>query len=132
MYRMGGLGANIGTEEWEKKNSKLQAMKQFSSKVKISNKASNPGPPKIKKEQVKEKSKREKALEFAKNVPKPKIPPKKQKIVKKKTDLDRFEDELMGGLEDIPEEPKYSQLDELNQKHEHFVNEVNDIKKLFM
>jgi len=131
-YRMGGLGANIGTEEWEKKNSKLQAMRQFASKVKITNKATNSNPPKRKKEPTKEKSKREKALEFAKNVPKPKIPPKKQKIVKQKTDLDRFEDELMGGLDDIPEEPKYSELDELNQKHEHFVNEVNDIKKLFM
>ena len=134
-YKMGGLGANIGSEEWKERNTKLQAMKHFASKVKIENRARslNP-PPKKRREEVKEKSSREKALEFSKNVKKPKLPPKKKPQLKKfnSNREDEGYEDLMGGLDDVPEEPKYNELDDLNQKHEDYLNEVNDIKKLFM
>lgn len=134
MYRLGGLGANVGTEEWQQRNNKLQAMKYFAGKVKVENRARSMNQPKQKKEQVKELSKREKALLFAKNVPKPKLPPKKEepKLKRFNSQKEYDEDDIYAGLDIGPEEPKLSTLDELNQKHEDYQNEVNDIKKLFM
>lgn len=132
-YQLGGLGANIGTEEWQQRNSKLQAMKSFASKVKVENRARSMNPPKRRKEEPKEKSKREKAIEFAKNVPKPKAPaPKKSKITKLNSMQENDDLYMFDGLDNGPEEPKFSELDELNQKHEEYLNEVNNIKKLFM
>ncbi|CAI2365535.1 unnamed protein product [Moneuplotes crassus] len=132
-HRMGGLGANIGSEEWEKQNSKLQVMKQFSSRVKVSNKITLESMPKKRREPVKEVSKLEKALEFAKNVPKPKpAMPKNPKVIKEKKSIEQLKDNFIHGLDSVPDEPKQSELEELNQKHENFVNEVNEIKKLFM
>ena len=133
MYRMGGLGANIGTEEWQQRNSKLQAMKNFASKVKIENRARSQNPPKRKKEQPKELSKREKALQFARNVPKPKPVAKKKPEMKKMNSMQNNDEyDIMNGLEEIPEEPKYSQFDDLDQKHKEYLNEVDEIRKLFM
>ena len=131
-YRMGGLGANIGTEEWEKQNNKVQAMKEFASKVKIENRARSMNPPKQRKEIEKEKSKREKAIEFAKNVPKPKQPIKKVPKIQKQVSQKQNDDFGIDDMEFQPEEPKYSEYELLNQKHEEFLNEVNDIKRLFM
>ena len=132
-YRMGGLGANIGSHEWEKRNSKAQVMKEFASKVKIENRARSMNPPKQRKEEEKEKSKREKALEFAKNVPKPKQPPKKaEPKISKQNSQKQNDDFGIDEMEFESEEPKYSEYELLNQKHEEYLNEVNDIKRLFM
>lgn len=71
---MGGLGANIGSEEWEKAQKKKLDAKLFSEKVRlgVQQQASHGYVRSIPKQQVREKTAREKALEFAKNVPKPK------------------------------------------------------------
>lgn len=132
-YRMGGLGANIGTDEWQQRNSKLQAMKSFASKVKIENRAKSMNPPKRRKEVEREVSKREKALEFAKNVPKPKVVTKKQtKLEKMKSNQETDDYDFMNGVDNDPGEPNFDEFEELNQKHEEYLNEVNNIKKLFM
>ena len=134
MLKMGGLGANIGTEDWVKRNNKLKAMKDFASRVKVENRAKSLNPAPKRKEMPKEKSNRQKALEFAKNIPKPKPIEKRKSKVKQMKTTDEYidEDDMMAGLEYDMQEPQYTQLDELNQKHEEYVNEVNDIKKLFM
>ena len=69
---MGGLGANIGSEKWEIANRKKEIARQYADNLKLINKSSKqtrtPAAP-----MEKEKTAREKALEFAKNnVPKPK------------------------------------------------------------
>jgi hypothetical protein len=66
---MGGLGPNIGSEEWERAQRKKEASLKYAEEVRT-NAAANPLPAR-KKEKPKEKTAREKALEFAKNVPKP-------------------------------------------------------------
>lgn len=134
--KMGGLGANIGTDDWVMRNSKLQAMKNFASKVNVENRARSQNPPPRRKEEKKEVSNRKKALEFAKNIPKPKVPEKRKSKVKQsnieQNDDNYGPDDMMGGLEYEPGEPEYNELDQLNQKHEEYVNEVNNIRKLFM
>lgn len=63
------MGANIGSEEWEKAQRKKEAALKYAEEVRL-NAASNTVQAK-RKEKPKEKTAREKALEFAKNVPKP-------------------------------------------------------------
>ena len=69
---MGGLGANIGGEEWEKAQQKKIAAQKYAEAIRM-NVAANPLPKKHKAPAPKEKTSREKALEFAKHVPKPKV-----------------------------------------------------------
>jgi hypothetical protein len=66
---MGGLGPNIGSEEWERAQRKKEAALKYAEEVRL-NVSQNP-PPIKKKEKPREKTAREKALEFAKNVPRP-------------------------------------------------------------
>ena len=71
--KMGGLGANIGTDEWELAKRKKDIQQQYANNLKQINayQLKNSKQPRITIE--KEKTAREKALEFAKNnVPKPK------------------------------------------------------------
>jgi len=77
--KLGGLGANVGTDEWQERREKLDKMKRFASEVKIQNtvkhrddlrkRAISSEPSKKKTES---NSKRAKALSYAKNVPIPK------------------------------------------------------------
>jgi hypothetical protein len=66
---MGGLGPNIGSEDWERAQRKKEAALKYAEEIRI-NASVNP-PPIKKKEKPREKTAREKALEFARNVPKP-------------------------------------------------------------
>lgn len=127
-YRLGGLGADIGSEEWQRRHSKAQAMKEFASKLKTENRAKSLGPPKQRKIE-KEVSKRDRALQFAKNVPKP------TQIRKKVSKGHSAQDAGSNGLEGLdeqPGEPVYDEFEELNKKHEEYLNEVDNIKRLFM
>jgi hypothetical protein len=68
--KMGGLGANIGSEKWEAAKRKKIIEQQYAQNLKLMNayQHKQPGPPRP----VKEKSAREKAIEFSKrNIPKP-------------------------------------------------------------
>lgn len=69
--KMGGLGANIGGEEWEKAQKKLEQAQTYAENVRQTIK------PVTKPRTVapRELTAREKAIEFAKNVPKPKVRP---------------------------------------------------------
>jgi Jhy protein len=67
---LGGLGANIGSDDWEKAKRKKEAIQEYAKQLRMVNTA-KPPTQKRREEETREKTAREKALEFAKNVPKP-------------------------------------------------------------
>lgn len=69
---MGGLGANIGSEDWERAQLKKEQQKQYAEAVRHTVK---PVPKPQRAPLPKEPTAREKALEFARQVPKPKARP---------------------------------------------------------
>ena len=95
-----GLGPNINTEDWLMRKEKLEKMMNFSQNVKLFNskKLSEVVRIDANKEAFEKafmKSKREKAIEFAKNIPRPVIPVKKQKFGDGTTkEQEEFKDEL--------------------------------------
>jgi len=121
-----GLGPNINNEDWQKRKEKLERITQFSENVRVfnsqliipvfHNKATS--------EQTKErwKSKREIALAFAKNIPKP----KPQKIngespPRKNRSYDHIEPEF-------EEKMIENELQELDRKHKLYANQVEKLK----
>ena len=71
--KLGGLGANIGGEQWELAKRKKEIALQYANNLKQINQFQKQRPPIIKQFE-KEKSAREKANEFAKNnVPRPRV-----------------------------------------------------------
>lgn len=74
---MGGLGANIGSNEWEMAKRKKEIQMQYANNLKHINSAQQAGSkPSTKTSRFggeKDKTARERALEFSKNVPKPKL-----------------------------------------------------------
>lgn len=73
-YKFGGLGANIGSEDWERAKRKREMQRQFAQSVKEQNMTKMIR--RERQEQPKEISSREKAKMFAKNIPRPKPKPK--------------------------------------------------------
>ena len=71
--KMGGLGANLGGEEWEKAKKKQEAIRQYNEKMKLMNMNKPASQSRQKAEAPREKTVREKALEYGKHVPKPKV-----------------------------------------------------------
>ena len=80
-YRLGGLGADIGGDEWEKRKLKLDKMSEYAKAVHVINKeyvtnsASRPVPPGMHKPQDYQVAMqvRQKMYAYAKKVPKPKL-----------------------------------------------------------
>ena len=79
--KLGGLGPNIGGEDWEKARSKQKAIQEFAQNIKQFNQFNNMTKDKRQQssdakppvQKPKDKTAREKGMEFAKNnVPKPK------------------------------------------------------------
>ena len=70
--KLGGLGANIGSDDWEKAKKKKELISEYAKNIKLQNTQKPPSRKRENDDKVKEKTSREKALEFAKNVPKPK------------------------------------------------------------
>ncbi|EAS02029.2 hypothetical protein TTHERM_00502200 (macronuclear) [Tetrahymena thermophila SB210] len=84
LQQRGGLGANIGTDDWKQKKDLQDKKLEYSNQVKYFNQQqltnlppSNQRKPK-QKEEEKKISSRDKALEFSKNIPKPKAKTDKQ------------------------------------------------------
>ncbi len=69
--KLGGLGANVGGEDWEKAKRKKEAIQEYAKNLRMQN-TQKPPVKRRETEDTREKTAREKALEFAKNVPKPK------------------------------------------------------------
>jgi hypothetical protein len=72
--KLGGLGANIGSEEWEKARKKQEFFLEYGKQIRMQN-LNKQMHSKKRDDSLnhKEPSKREKALEFAANIPKPKV-----------------------------------------------------------
>jgi hypothetical protein len=67
--KLGGLGANIGGEDWEKARRAKEVQAELGRQFRLQNLARQAGA-KRSKEPVKEKSRREIAMEFARNITK--------------------------------------------------------------
>jgi hypothetical protein len=86
---------------------------------------------------AKEKSNaRERALEFAKSIPKPKIRPNESKAGGDLTDINRSLLMENGVIEEEPFDEygntlKGSELNDLNYRHDMLASEVDKMKKLF-
>lgn len=96
-----GLGPNINTEDWLIKKEKIDKMNNFSQYVKLFNSKKISDEPRFERDfddkiNNNSKSKREKALDFAKNIPKPMIiaPKRRKEEDAKKTENPEFKDEL--------------------------------------
>jgi hypothetical protein len=75
-YKYGGLGANTHTDDWKEKKGNALKVNAFSEVIKEANAHKISSAPQSKRpEPAKKPSTREKALEFAKNIPKPKATP---------------------------------------------------------
>lgn len=124
-YTVGGLGANMN-DEWENKKKKAEKVREYSDVIKDMNceKINNQMPKKM--EPVKVCSNRDKMMEFAKNVPKPKA-----------------KSDFMGGADAGPggknnkNNPKLDteikmlegHLEELEMQHQYYQNKIMNINK---
>ncbi|CAG9323186.1 unnamed protein product [Blepharisma stoltei] len=115
-YELGGLGPlTVGTEEWNRRKEMQDRRNLYAKHVNTANANSLP-PAKPKKVVEKEKSSREKAIEFAKNVPKP--IPKPKVVAKEET------------KEYSPIKPSSLLIEQL-EKHELYKAKIQEIKAQF-
>ena len=73
--KLGGLGANIGGSQWEIAKRKQEAAQRFANNVKEQNISKGGIPSRPYEEPYRETSNRERARQFAKNIPRPKPKP---------------------------------------------------------
>ncbi|GAX80322.1 hypothetical protein CEUSTIGMA_g7760.t1 [Chlamydomonas eustigma] len=85
-WQLGRLGPDLETEELQAKREKAERVKQLAAQVREDNMKKAAAAPKPQPRVIKEPTARDRAIEFAKNVPKPEvmIPPPKPEVVKKK------------------------------------------------
>jgi hypothetical protein len=115
LTQLGGLGPNLGGEEWQKKREKIEKMNNFALGVKIVNAQKLPPASmrKPKMEEIPGKSKRDAMIEFAKNVPKP-------RARKSEADNDIIIEEESTSKE--------NDLEKFQRQHLHYLNQVEKIK----
>lgn len=121
-YTYGGLGANIMTDEWFRKREKAEKMADFADQVKmrntekflerLENDTGDYLPTKGKKP-TKEPSKRERAIEFAKSVPKPKLKPRDVNENEEAYAAEAFRD---------------NELEKLEREHRKYKDEIEKMK----
>ena len=110
-YELGGLGsANIGSDDWRKKQEALLRRKNYSRLVELTNTKRLSVPAERKQLLPKPPSSREKAIEFAKNIPKPRGKPK------------------LRVKEEPSKENQVSRLAELEQKHSNYKATIEEIR----
>jgi len=124
--RLGGLGPNTNTDEWQKTREKKDKMTEFSQNVKLFNSQRTTGfdNPRPRKEKEKELSKREIALQFAKNVPKPR--PKRE--VSQDDDEELPDLEVQKSKSDNPGKYGGNELDEFELRHMQYVAQLERMK----
>lgn len=121
-YKYGGLGANTHTEDWKEKKGKAMKVNAFSEVIKEANANKiSTAPPSKRPEPLKKPSTREKAMEFAKNIPKPKANPQQKETnqVPRKHPNERRQPETK------PMTPEELELEMLEKKHEFFLQKIN-------
>ncbi|CAG9328775.1 unnamed protein product [Blepharisma stoltei] len=119
-YELGGLGcATVGTEEWTKRKEMQDRRKDYARQVKYTNAANLPpsGARKSLKSIEKEPSKMQKANEFAKNIPKPKLRSPPMDV--KSTPLE---------VKESSSEKTFGQLEYHLDKHDNYRALIDEIK----
>ena len=137
---MGGLGANIGSEDWEKARRKLEAAQDYAKSLRqgqnlLGVSTQIAASSSFKK---KEKTARDRALEFAKNIPKPKtkdrVGPGSLNGGQSEHTFDDYQDENGVIEEEAFDEYgntiKGSDFNDLNVRHDMLQNEVDKIKRM--
>ena len=131
--KLGGLGPNLGGEEWEKAKRKQEQIQEYAKQLRNKSVSHANGSVK-RKEQPREKTAREKALEFARNVPRPRV----------KTDIAETSNSQYGSeqylVDRIEEEPfdengvtlKEADLEQLNARHDQYQSEIEKIKAMML
>ena len=147
---MGGLGANIGSEEWEKARKKLEAAQDYAKSLRqnqillgLNTSASQSTSAQLsfkkKPHDKQEKTARDRALEFAKSIPKPKV--KERGAAggslnggQSENNFDDYQDENGVIEEEAFDEYgntiKGSDFNDLNVRHDMLQNEVDKIKRM--
>jgi hypothetical protein len=142
--QLGGLGSNTGTDDWQKVKEKRDKMLEFSQNVKLfnANAQRTSGSEynfKPRREKEKSPSKRDVALEFAKNVPKPKQQrreaspePKSPELKARKAQSDIIS--YKRAESDVTYRPAmmhndvHNELAEYEQRHNHYRAQLEKLK----
>jgi hypothetical protein len=123
--KLGGLGANFD-HQWEGKIKQQEKAKDFSKMIKEFNsekvQKNPPRPPQQDKGAKTEKNAREKALEFAKQIPKPKRKPAKEEE-KEEKEMNGVKSRLDMEINEIE-----GDLDALERQHQFFQEKINKLK----
>lgn len=123
--KLGGLGANIGSDDWERAQKKKEQAQSYAEIVRNTMKPAAPKQPRLPK--PKEMSSRDKAIEFAKhNVPKPRLAqPKDDKRAGTQDEQElAAEENLMLGEND----EQRRELEVLDAKNKMYAGELAKIK----
>lgn len=133
--KRGGLGPNIGSEEWQKRKEKLEKMQKFAANVNTYNvtkiSVSNPEPKqkksKVDEEREKARLARERALEFAKNVPKPKPKVSDDSDSDEEDSKPNYYERAANG-DNIGSTAQNNVLSELEMQHQRYLDEIKRMK----
>lgn len=99
-YELGTLPPDLNRDDLVEKRKVVDKMKQYGEEMsKLNRQKLSQNPPKQKQPAPKEKSNREKALEFAKNIPKPVVKPKSKPAQKESLSPPAYEDDSLAQLE---------------------------------
>ena len=116
--RLGGLGANVGTDDWSRGKAKLDAAREFSKNIGNANKERLAHMKKVT-ELPKEASARDRALDFARRVHRPKVKSSSANSPGR------------NGEEDEQGAPRMHELEQLDTHQQHYQAQVEKIKMLF-
>ncbi|CDW74030.1 UNKNOWN [Stylonychia lemnae] len=146
--KLGGLGANIGGEDWEKAKKKQEQIQEYAKQLRLQNINKPPPIKKNREEKPKEKTARDKAIEFSKNVPKPKMRVQNddsssiienpyQNAYSEQSQGSKYLNNDLNGIEEEPYDEygvtlKGEDLAQLNMKHDQYASELEKIKQLIM
>lgn len=127
MPEMKGLGPNINTDEWKEKKDKMDKMNQFAMNVKLLNsqklseaKTVKPSIPQI--DENSAKARREKAMEFAKMIPKPTVKREASRVPEKNNSNNandrKDKNEKQPNESNFDGENELEKLERMHQKHQ--------------
>jgi len=132
-YALGGLGANIGTEEWNSKKEKLARMTEYSKNVTKAcisqGKLDKPPmpPKKVIPQSVEEaKKKKAKMIEYSKQIPKP-----KKIISEPKTEIEEQNEEPATENNGPEKEFQISEIEKLERQHAEYMEQIEKLKQQY-
>lgn len=126
-YELGSLPPDLDREDLIEKRNNLDKMKNYGTEMsKLNKEKLKLKPPKEKPPEKKEISKRERALEFAKNIPKPKSKPKSNPKSNKNAGKDSEQ------LESSESNTSENELIKLEKQHYQLENDIESIMKQYL